>query len=135
MCTRDEWYVAAKVVKVYCSIVAVGFIKKFGRRFPSQELKNVTRIIYPQYWLNFDAETMFPTHIFSPVETQYCFEKEFGDEGLKPPTLLNEQKLDMGTSLFKLTMHANNKQALEPPLTSSFVITLWSNIGFSVFLK
>jgi hypothetical protein len=36
----------------------------------------------------------------------------------------------MGTSLFKLTMHANNKQALEPPL-----IAFWSNLGFHAFLN
>jgi hypothetical protein len=32
-------------------------------------------------------------------------------------------------------MHANNKQALEPLLTCSLVITLWSNMGSSAFLK
>jgi hypothetical protein len=53
----------------------------------------------------------------------------------KPSTLLNEQKFDMGASLFKLIMHANSKQALEPPLTCNLVITLWSNLGFSAFLK
>jgi hypothetical protein len=39
----------------------------------------------------------------------------------------------METSLLKLTMHANNKQALEPPLTCSLVTTLWSNMGSSIF--
>jgi hypothetical protein len=41
----------------------------------------------------------------------------------------------MEASLFKLTMHANSKQALEPPLTCSLMTTLWSNMGFSAFLK
>jgi hypothetical protein len=58
-----------------------------------------------------------------------------GDEGLKTLALLNEQKLGIGASLFKLTIHANNKKALEPPLTCNHVTTLWSNMGFSAFLK
>jgi hypothetical protein len=44
--------------------------------------------------------------------------------------LLNEQKLGMGASLLNLTMHANSKQALEPPLTCDLVTALWSNMGF-----
>ncbi len=44
--------------------------------------------------------------------------------------LLNEQKFGMGASLLNLTMHANSKQALEPPLTCDLVTTLWSNVGF-----
>jgi len=41
----------------------------------------------------------------------------------------------MEASLFKLTMHANSKQALESPLTCSLVIALWSNVGSNAFLK
>jgi hypothetical protein len=43
------------------------------------------------------------------LKTQYYFEKEFGDEHLKVLVLLNEHKLDIGVSFFKLTMYANNK--------------------------
>jgi hypothetical protein len=49
-------------------------------------------------------------------KTQNCFEREFGDKGLKVPTLLNEQKFDMEVGFFKVTMQANCKQALELPL-------------------
>jgi hypothetical protein len=67
---------------------------------------------------------MFPTHL-ALLKAQYYFEKEFDNEDLKALALLNSQNFDMGASLFKLTMHANNKQALEPPL-----IAFWSNLGF-----
>jgi hypothetical protein len=49
---------------------------------------NPTRIIYPQYWLNFNVQTMFPAHL-ALLKAQYYFEKEFGYEGLKALALLN----------------------------------------------
>jgi hypothetical protein len=49
---------------------------------------------------------------------------------MKALALLNEQKFGKGASLFKLTMHANDKQALEPPLICDLMIALWSNLGF-----
>jgi len=36
--------------------------------------------------------------------TQHCFEKELDNESLKVLALLNEQKLDMRTSFFKINM-------------------------------
>jgi hypothetical protein len=46
---------------------------------------------------------MFPAHL-TLLKAQYCFEKEVGVEDLKVPTLLKEQKLDMGASFFKVIM-------------------------------
>jgi hypothetical protein len=63
MCIRDEWYVVIEELKMRCSIRIVGPIFKFGKRFPSHELMNATMIIYPQYWLNFDANSTFPAHL------------------------------------------------------------------------
>jgi hypothetical protein len=50
---------------------------------------NAIRIIYPLYWLNFNANSTFLAHL-AFLKTQYCFEWEFGDEGLKLLALLNE---------------------------------------------
>jgi hypothetical protein len=50
-----------------------------------------------------EAKNMFSAHL-TLLKAQYCFEKEVGVEGIKVPTLLNEQKHDMGVSFFKVIM-------------------------------
>ncbi len=87
-----------------------------------------------QYWLNPKAENMFPTHL-TLLKAQYCFEKEVGVEGLKVPTLLNEQKLEMGASFFKVIMQSNCKHVLEFHVSSNLVTKLWSNLAFSTMLQ
>lgn len=76
-------------MKDTCSIVAIDFIEKLDQIFYSLELMNAIRIIYPLYWLNFNANSTFLAHL-AFLKTQYCFEWEFGDEGLKLLALLNE---------------------------------------------
>lgn len=76
-------------MKDTCSVVIVVFIEKLDQRFYSHELMNATRIIYPLYSLNFNANSTFLTCL-AFLKKQYCFEREFGDEGLKLPILLNE---------------------------------------------
>ncbi len=60
---------------------------------------------------------------------------EFGDEGLNVLVFLNEEMVDMGASFFKLTLQANNKKALEPPLTYNHVTKLWPNLSSNVVLN
>jgi hypothetical protein len=55
---------------------------------------NAIGIIYPLYWLDYDVEITFPTHL-ALLKAQYYFENKFG---MKVPTLLNEHKVDMGPS-------------------------------------
>jgi hypothetical protein len=61
---------------------------------------NVIGIIYAQYS---NAKTKILVHL-TLLKAYFCFEKEFDHEGLKVLALLNEHKLDMGASLFKVTM-------------------------------
>jgi hypothetical protein len=49
------------------------------------------------------------------LKVQYYFEKKFNEEDLKVH-VLNEQKLDMKTSIFKVIIQTNFKLILEPLL-------------------
>jgi hypothetical protein len=66
---------------------------------------NAIGIIYPQYWFNPLDEETFWGHL-ALLKAQFCFEKVIGPmiNQMKIPTLLNESKLDMGASLFKIVM-------------------------------
>jgi hypothetical protein len=108
MCTFDNWFIVIKKMKNTCSIVAIDFIEKLDQRFYSPKFMNAIRIIYPLYWLNFNANSTFLADL-AFLKTQYCLEREFGDEGLKLLALLNEWKLDMGVNIFKVTMQITCK--------------------------
>lgn len=97
---------ATKKVEVQCLNVATTFIE-FAQKYLNLEFTNVTKIIYPQYWLNLNAKHTFPTHL-TLLKVDYYFEK-FGDENLKVYALLNEEKLEMIITFFKV-MWANCKQ-------------------------
>jgi hypothetical protein len=103
MCTCDAWVATTKRMKEQCSVATTSLIEELARKFPNHEFMNATRIIYPQYWLNSEVENMFPTHL-ALLKAQYYFEKEADVEGFKVLALFNEQKLDIGTSFFKVTM-------------------------------
>jgi hypothetical protein len=93
-------------------------IIEFEWRFANQDLMNVMGIIYSQYWLNFQAKETFQGHLVL-LKAQFCFEKfiDLENEQVKITTLLDESKLDLATSLFKITMQSNHATtALEPPL-------------------
>ncbi len=49
MVNKEDWVQAIDFVKKQCTEVVVDLISKFKRWFPTQELLNATRIIYPQY--------------------------------------------------------------------------------------
>jgi hypothetical protein len=82
---------------------------------------NAIGIIYPQYWLNPLDEETFRGHL-TLLKAQFCFEKVIGPliSRVKIPTFLSESKLDLGVSLFKITMQSNHV-ALEPPLVCNHV--------------
>ncbi len=92
---------AIKKVEVQCLDVATTFIE-FSWKYLNLEFTNAIRIIYPQYWLNLNAKHTFPTHL-TLLKVHYYFE-EFGDENLKVYALLNEEKLEMKITFFKVIM-------------------------------
>ncbi len=49
--SKVDWLVVVEEVKKQCNSIAQGLIKELDQRFPSQEIMNVTCIIYPQLWL------------------------------------------------------------------------------------
>jgi hypothetical protein len=83
---QDDQTIAFEVVKVLCSHATMSFITNFEHQFPNQDLMNAIDIVYPQYWLNF--QSLF-------------------NEWVKILALLDELKLDLATSLFKITMQNN----------------------------
>jgi hypothetical protein len=67
-CHMVHWYPLKGVLKTPIHLVAfinswVGKHLFVDKCFPTQELMNVTRIIYPQYWMAPDIEATFPIHL------------------------------------------------------------------------
>jgi len=81
--------------------VATTFIE-FFQTYLNLEFTNATRIIYPQYWSNLNAKHTSLVHL-TLLKVHYYFE-EFGDENLKVYPLLNEEKLEMRITFFKVIM-------------------------------
>jgi len=83
---------------------------------------NVIGIISPQYLLNPLDEETFRGHL-TLLKAQFRFEKVISPmiSRVKIPTFFSESKLDLGASLFKITMQSNHVVALEPPLVCNHV--------------
>jgi hypothetical protein len=63
MVNKEDWAQAIDYVNKQCIAATIGLIFEFERRFPTQDLLNATRIIYPQYWLVLEVETTFLGHM------------------------------------------------------------------------
>jgi len=50
MVSREIWAKVVNSMKQQCALAATSFIIKLEKCFPMQELLNVTRVIYSQYW-------------------------------------------------------------------------------------
>jgi hypothetical protein len=100
--------------------VAQKLIDESKARFPSVAVMDALGVVYPQYWLQGDAEVSFRKHL-TMLQDFYCEPKYVGKDSamqLVPP-ILDRFKLEVEQPLFKVAMLNNAKAAMElPPLGS-----------------
>jgi hypothetical protein len=83
-------------------------------RFPSVAVMDALGVVYPQYWLQGDAEVSFRKHL-TVLQDFYCEPKYVGTGSamqLVPP-ILDRFKLEVEQPLFKVAMLNNAKATME----------------------
>jgi hypothetical protein len=132
--SRDDFLSAVSSIKGQCSSVVELLIEELSRRFPDSEIMEAQGVVFPQYWKNPDCDTLFPVHM-QVIKKWYCEMKEisFGEGSEKVTSQvaqpLGSYKLDLQTSLFKLTMKSNAEKMLGPPYDQNPVTKLWQKLG------
>lgn len=134
--TKDDWTTTFEDIKVQCSHVVKCLISKFEHWFPSQELMNVTSIIYPQYWLNPLTKKTFHGHL-KLLKVHFCFKKVIDPyfDQMKILALFDEVILNLGTSLFKIIIQRNHATTLKLLFMCNLVIWLWFKFASNSFLQ
>jgi hypothetical protein len=123
--SRDDFLAAVSSIKGQCSSAAELLIEELSRRFPDSEIMEALGIVFPQYWRSPDCDTLFPMHM-QVIKKWYCDMREisFGEGSEKVTTqvaqLLDSYKLDLQSSLFKLTMKSNAEKMLIKTLSRSY---------------
>jgi hypothetical protein len=101
-------------------------------RFPALALMDALGVVYPQYWLQPQAEELFEGH-FSVLKNHYWFERHHVD--VHSPALLDLSTLNHQCSQFKGAMRANLATVLEKPITVNPLTKLWRTLSMSVVLR
>lgn len=103
-------------------------------RFPNCELMNSLSVVFPQFWLQPNADELFPLHV-ATLKAQYCVPRSVNLGTKKEPKfrqvdpLLDARTLLVQTSLFKLTMKSNCSAAMEEPRDFNPLTKLWRTVG------
>jgi hypothetical protein len=132
--SRDNFLAAVSSIKGQCSSAAELLIEELSRRFPDSEIMEALGIVFPQYWRSPNCDTVFPVHM-QVIKKWYCDMREisFGEGSEKVTTQvaqpLDSYKLDLQSSLFKLTMKSNAQKMLGPPYDQNPVSKLWQKFG------
>ena len=123
---------------------AAQLIQELQRRFPEHAVLDALGIIYPQYWLQKDAEITFSKHL-DVLKNWYCNTKVLGSGVDKEviPGILDRWSLDSQQGYFKIAMKSNAPAAMEPPYDVNPVTRIWRTIsasrvlahGFPKYLK
>jgi hypothetical protein len=111
---------------------ADSLVKELSSRFPASALMDALGVVYPQYWLQPQAEELFEGH-FSVLKNHYCFERHHSE--VHSPALLDLSALNHQCSQFKGAMRANSAAALEKPITVNPLTKLWRILSMSIVLK
>lgn len=121
-------------VKAQCRDAAEQLIGELERRFPQSDLMNSLSIVFPQFWLQPNAEELFPLHMKSlrehfcvPQSTHSGSENEPLTVSFEP--MLDARLLGMQTSLFKITMRSNSASAMAEPFDKNPLTKLWGKVA------
>jgi hypothetical protein len=91
-------------------------------------------VVFPQYWLQCNADDFFPLHM-KTIRDHYCVRKSISVGTDEEPrvkhieALLDARTLGLQSSLFKLTMKSNAKSAMEGPHDQNPLTQMWQRIG------
>jgi hypothetical protein len=107
-------------------------IKELSSRFPASNLMDSLGVVYPQYWLQPNADELFEAH-FKCLKDHYCYEKKVGE--VYSPPMLEMAALNHEASLFKGAMKANAADAMRKPITVNPLTKLWRNLSMSQVLR
>jgi len=111
-------------------------LRELQSRFPSHGVMDALGVVYPQYWLQSEAEECFPKHLAALME-YYCEPKLIEVEKMKTlvPPILDRYKLQTEQGLFKLAMSTNSKKHMEPPFDLNPLTRLWRYLDSCTVLR
>jgi hypothetical protein len=95
-------------VCLFIAGAATQLIQELQRRFPEHAVLDALGIIYPQYWLQPDAEVTFAKHL-DTLKNWYCNARVLGTGVDKEviPGILDRWSLDSQQGYFKIAMKSN----------------------------
>jgi hypothetical protein len=91
-------------------------------------------VVYPQYWLQLDAEENFTKHILL-IKGHNCYNRSWVARGPISPPILSLRAFELQASVFKCTMKANLAATMEPPFLVNPFTKLWCSLSMSHILK
>jgi hypothetical protein len=77
---REVYAAIIDLVKSQAIEAAGRFVRELSQRFPTSSLMDAHGIIYPQYWMNVEADSNFPKHL-KIIKDQYEISKHFSTTG------------------------------------------------------
>jgi hypothetical protein len=94
---------------------------------------NALAIVFPQYWLQGNCDELFNLYM-KKIRGHWCMVRSVNFGTAEEPKirqlypLLDARTLGFQTSLFKLTMKSNAKQAMEEPRDENPLTKLWHKL-------
>jgi hypothetical protein len=107
---------------------------ELDRHFPNSDLMCALGVVFPQYWLQGNADEFFPLYM-KTIHDHYCVGRSLNRGTDEEPCvkqiepLLDTRTLDLQSLLFKLTMKSNYKSAIEEPHDQNPLTKMWQRIG------
>jgi hypothetical protein len=102
MVTKDDWEIDVQSIKDQCTSGALELIKELARSFPTHDVMNATKIIFPQYWEAIDAKVTFVGHL-AILKAKFCHPKSKSPNVILVVGLLDGALLDQQASFFTIT--------------------------------
>jgi hypothetical protein len=128
--SRSDFTDIVSSMKGQCQEVALLLRGELDRRFPNSDLMCALGVVFPQYWLQGNADELFPLHM-KTIRDHYCVGRSLNLGTEEEPRLkqveplLDARTLGLQSSLFKLTMKSNCKSAMEEPHDQNPLTKMW----------
>ncbi len=116
-----------------CSIVANMLIIKLDQHFVDFELINAFGIVYPQFWMQFDADFSFSLHMVL-IKKHYCEATKVKPSLLQVAKPFDANLLDLQMCIFKYTMKMQVPKVMAKPFDTNPMTKLWVTISNNALL-
>jgi len=124
MVTRDDWVHVCQNVKDQCTSITKGLVAKLDKWFSVQDLMNATCIIYPQYYLQLEAASMFLGHL-QILKTHYCHARMMQPNGVYQIVFAKCCFIQASIIIFVTTMQSNCSFAMLPLCDCNPTTRMW----------